>query len=67
MFRYLLSLFELKRARPVQTYRVFYSPIGASFYLYVLIEASTAYEAARKFDQSPEFFYARRNGMPTLA
>ena len=66
MLGYFLSLFELKRLGDLQTYRVFYSPIGASFFLETFIEARSSYEAAREFDTNPEFLYSRRNGMPTL-
>ena len=67
MLGYLLSLFELKRLKGIKTYRVFYTTISGDFFLETFIEARTAYEAAREFDQNPEFLYSRRRGMPTLA
>ena len=65
MLGYLLSLFELK-AQGIGPQGLLHNHHG-DFFLETFIEARTAYEAAREFDQNPEFLYSRRRGMPTLA
>lgn len=51
------------RINQEKLYTIFYSPIGASFFLSTQVHAHSEYQAQRWFDTNPAFFGHVRKGI----